>query len=171
MPSRTRHSPAPACAPPSDSAPREQSTRANASPPCGDKGTVMTLTHPRAILPGSPPSVCAGQNRAAIRGSRAGPPVQNSPPRPERSVRAHVVRGSQVTRSVEVADEKVAQFLRVAERGAVTAGDLVGDGAQALLCQPPHEGGGEEVVVLADDEFGGHVRPGIERPGRVPHCR
>lgn len=28
----------------------------------------------------------------------------------------------------------------MAERGAVTAGNLVGDGAQALLCELPHEG-------------------------------
>jgi hypothetical protein len=48
-----------------------------------------------------------------------------------------------VTGLAEVAHEKVAEFLRVAERGAMTAGDLVGDGAQALSCQPPQEGGGE----------------------------
>src|SRR5215471_11057769 len=59
----------------------------------------------------------------------------------------------------------------MAERGAVTGGDLVGHGAQTLMCQPPHEGGGEEVVVLAQDELGGHVRPRIEWPWRVPDRR
>ena len=56
----------------------------------------------------------------------------------------------------------------VAEGHAMTAGNLVRDGAQALLCQPPHEGGGEELVVLAQDELGGHVRPPIERPAGIP---
>src|SRR5260370_17205107 len=46
----------------------------------------------------------------------------------------------------------------------MTAGNLVGDGAQALLGQPSQEGGGEELVVLAQDELGGHVRPRIQRP-------
>jgi hypothetical protein len=64
-----------------------------------------------------------------------------------------------VTGLVGVAHEKVAEFLRVAERGAMAAGDLVGDGAQALLCQPPHKGGGEELVVPAEDELLGPVRP------------
>ena len=50
----------------------------------------------------------------------------------------------------------------------MTAGNLVRDGAQALLCQPPHESGGEELVVLAQDEPGGHVRPRIEWPGGIP---
>src|SRR5258707_15516057 len=68
-----------------------------------------------------------------------------------------------VTGSVEVAHEKVAEFLRVAERGAMTAGNLVGDGAQAFLCQPPHERGGEELVVLAQDEIWWRGPP---RPGR-----
>src|SRR5215472_17586103 len=53
----------------------------------------------------------------------------------------------------------------------MAAGDLVGDGAQAVLCQPPHEGGGEELVVRAQDDLGGHVRPRIEWPGRVPDHR
>ena len=44
----------------------------------------------------------------------------------------------------------------------MAAGNLVRDGAQALPCHLPHEGGGEEVVVFAEDELGGHVRPGIE---------
>jgi hypothetical protein len=43
----------------------------------------------------------------------------------------------QVAGSVEVACEKFAECLRVAERGAMTAGNLVGDGAQAFLCRPP----------------------------------
>ena len=34
-----------------------------------------------------------------------------------------------VTGAAEVADEKVAEFLREAERGANDSGDLVGDGA------------------------------------------
>src|SRR5215469_18585894 len=59
----------------------------------------------------------------------------------------------------------------MAERGAVTAGNFVGHGAQTLMCQPPHEGGWEEVVVLADDELGGHVRPRIERPWCIPDRR
>ena len=45
------------------------------------------------------------------------------------------------------------------------------DGAQALPCQPPHERSGEEAVIVAQDEPGGHVRPRAERPGRIPHLR
>src|SRR6185312_5968443 len=59
----------------------------------------------------------------------------------------------------------------MAERCAMAAGYLVGDGVQAFFRQPPHEGGGEELVVLAQDELGGHVRPRIEWPGRVPDRR
>ena len=40
-------------------------------------------------------------------------------------------------RSAEVADEKIAEFPGVAERGAVTGGNLVGHDAQALMCQLP----------------------------------
>src|SRR5262249_931982 len=40
-------------------------------------------------------------------------------------------RGGHRSQSVDVADEQVAQFLGVAERDAMTAGDLVSDGAQA----------------------------------------
>src|SRR2546429_7843780 len=50
MPSRTRRAPAPACAPPSDSGSREQSTRANAGDPRGDNGMVMTLTQLNAFV-------------------------------------------------------------------------------------------------------------------------
>src|SRR5437870_13842196 len=50
MPSRTRHAPAPACAPPSDSGPHQQSTRANAGGPPGDNGMVMTLTQLNAFV-------------------------------------------------------------------------------------------------------------------------
>src|SRR2546430_10603037 len=50
MLSRTRRAPAPACAPPSDSGPREQSTRANAGGPRGDNGMVMTLTQLNAFV-------------------------------------------------------------------------------------------------------------------------
>src|SRR5262245_19914821 len=53
----------------------------------------------------------------------------------------------------------------------MTGGYLVGGGAQAFLCQPPHEGGGKELVALAQDELGGHVRPSVEWPGRVPDRR
>ncbi len=53
----------------------------------------------------------------------------------------------------------------------MAAGYLVGDDAQALLRHPPHEDAGEELVVFAQDEPGGHVRPGIQWPGRVPDHR
>src|SRR5215831_19448163 len=50
----------------------------------------------------------------------------------------------------------------------MAAWDLIGDAAQAVLCQAPHERGGEEPVVLAEDELSGHVRQCIKRPWRVP---
>src|SRR5215475_8126016 len=53
----------------------------------------------------------------------------------------------------------------------MTAGYLVGDDAQAFLRQPPHEDGGEELIVLAEDELGGHVRPRIQWPAGVPDRR
>src|SRR5215469_4030121 len=58
----------------------------------------------------------------------------------------------------------------MAKRDAVAAWDLVGDGAQPFLCHPPHEGGWEELVVLAQDELGWHIWPGTERPWGVPDC-
>src|SRR2546429_6517417 len=50
MPARTRHAPAPACAAPSNSGSREQSTRANAGGSRGDNGMVMTLTQLNAFV-------------------------------------------------------------------------------------------------------------------------
>src|SRR6266496_1332990 len=67
MPSRTRHAPAPACAPPSDSGSREQSTRANAGDPRGDNGTVMTLTQLNAfVLVARLGSVTAAANALSV---------------------------------------------------------------------------------------------------------
>src|SRR5580693_7498769 len=53
----------------------------------------------------------------------------------------------------------------------MTAGYLVGDGAKAFLGHPAHEGGGEEPVVLAEDELGGNVRPRTQWPGRIKDHR
>src|SRR6266487_4671054 len=67
MPSRTRHAPAPACAPPSDSGSREQSTRANAGDPRGDNGMVMTLTQLNAfVLVARLGSVTAAANALSV---------------------------------------------------------------------------------------------------------
>jgi hypothetical protein len=48
-----------------------------------------------------------------------------------------------------VVGEHVGQFLRAAERGAVTSGDLVGSDAKALGDDPAHEVRREEAILAA----------------------
>src|SRR6266699_2185380 len=124
----------------------------------GMRGTGTAITRPRWSAWTTPPGPCSP--RLIAEPPRVHFPASDSGSR---------VHGGQ--RSVEVAHEKVAEFPGVAERDAMTAGNLVRDDAQALLCHPPQEGGGEELVVFAEDELGGHVRPRIKRPGRIPDRR
>jgi len=68
----------------------------------------------------------------------------------------------------DVADEDVGQLLGAAERDAVAGGDLVGDDGEPVGHDPAHEVGGEEAVLGAQHETGGHVGPRRQGPPAAP---
>jgi len=63
-----------------------------------------------------------------------------------------------------VPGEHVCQFLRMAERRAVTGGDLVWSDAKTFGDHPAHELRREKTILSTQEELGRHVRPRAHRP-------
>src|SRR5687767_6903905 len=73
-----------------------------------------------------------------------------------------------VLRSVRL--EPLDEFLRAAERRQVAAIDLVRCDAQTIADDAPHELGGKEAIVPAQEELCWYVRPRVQRPRLLEGC-